>query len=226
MSSFVQLVEACEAAYRHIQEENPDVPECVVLIGSGGSRAKNLLGHFAPDRWATGEELKNASDNLEEDSEIEVEVYHEILIVAEQLHRGARAVFTTLMHEAVHGIAQNRKIKDVSGRRHNKRFKAICEEIGLEPPESPDKYLGFSSATLPDSTAWIYENDIKAIDAALSLVRLFPSEKEKVKNSWKAVCDCERTIRVGKKIYNGEDQDIKIACVDCGGRFMVLEDDE
>jgi hypothetical protein len=220
MSGFVQLVEACEAAYKRIQEQHPEAPDAVVLIGSGGSRAKNLLGHFAPDRWAKGE-------NDKEGNYVETTV-HEILIVAEQLHRGPKDIFTTIIHEAVHGIAKARNVKDVSGRRHNKRFRNICDEVGLTPPETPDKYLGFSEATLPDSTAWIYENEINRIKEALKFCRLMPSDKEKVVNSWNAECDCGRKVRVGKKVFDPESSDpddIQIECTICNSPFRVDDTD-
>lgn len=207
MSSFVELVKACEDALKAIQKEFPDVPPAVVVVGSGGRRAATLLGHFAPDRWVDDQS-----------------VIHEILIVAEQLHRGSKDVFCTLLHESVHGIANTRGIKDVSGRSHNKKFKMICEEVGMVPPEHRHKTLGWSEATLSESTEWLFRDEIKAIEDALNLCRVIITDKEKVKNSWKLTCSCDRSVRVGKKFFGFEpeaDDPTDLICAHCNEDFKV-----
>ena len=51
----------------------------------------------------------------------------------EGLRRGARAVLGTLLHEAAHGVATTRGIKDTSrqGRYHNRRFAELAAELGI-----------------------------------------------------------------------------------------------
>lgn len=207
--NYSDLVITAEQCWRSIQKKHPEVPECVVLVASGGRRAPTLLGHFASNTWSQG------------DKQI-----HEVLLVAEQLNRPAREVFQTLLHEAVHGIAQTRGVKDVSGRRHNKKFAKICEEVGLVPPVKPKGPLGFSDAKLREDTEQEYEQEIKQIADVLFLYRnLKFNEEDKPKNSWAAVCLCPRKIRVGKKIYNpDEDNSLRIICEDCVSPFVVEEE--
>lgn len=205
---FSNLVAVCEEAWSSIQGYNPEVPDVVVVVGSGGRQAQTLYGHFAKNTWElNGEEL------------------HEVLIVAEQLHRGAEAVFNTLLHEAVHGLACVRGIKDVSGKRHNKKFAVLCEEMGLEPPEKPSGRLGYSDAKLGDIALKLYQSTIDDIDAQLKFVRkLKLVEKETKKTTWIAECDCERKLRLPKKTIN-DPQDLEIGCGICLEQFKLTEED-
>jgi predicted SprT family Zn-dependent metalloprotease len=180
------LVSACEDAWKDIQSTFDDVPEAVIVVGSGGRRATTLLGHFAKNSW----------DN--EENEV-----HEVLLVAENLNRTAQEIFTTLLHEAVHGIAHSRGIKDVSGKRHNKRFALLCESVGMIPPESPDPKL----------------------DVQLKLCRklnLVP--KNSKKTTWLAECQCERKLRLPKKTIV-DPYDLQIVCQECGGSFFMNEEE-
>lgn len=206
-----EMVRACEDAWQDIQHNNPDVPRAMIIVGSGGRQALTLYGHFAPDRWSS------EGTNV-----------HEVLLVAEQLNRGADAVFTTLLHESVHGIAVARGIKDCSGKRHNKRFAALCLEVGLVPPEKPSKQLGFSAATLSyEAVNDLYAGTIANLDSVLKSHRkLTLNTTEKKKTSWKAECDCGVSIRVGKKVYNGEDTTLYIQCTECDSPFVVDDSDD
>jgi hypothetical protein len=101
------MVDALETAWAAIQRVHPDVPDVVLTIGSGtvGRPAgKVTLGHFAPDRW---ERVGGKAP--------------ELFIGGEGLSRGAPDVLATLLHEAAHGAAHRRGIKDTSrqGRYHN-----------------------------------------------------------------------------------------------------------
>jgi hypothetical protein len=205
-----EMVRACEDAWRDIQMHNPDVPRAMIIVGSGGRQAPTLYGHFAPDRWAS----EGAS-------------VHEVLLVAEHLNRGAEAVFTTLLHESVHGIAVARGIKDCSGKRHNKRFAGLCLEVGLVPPEKPSKALGFSAATLSyEAVHETYPGTIANLDSVLrSHRKLTLNETEKKKTSWKAECQCGVSIRVGKKLYDGFEPILAILCNFCDSQFVVQDDD-
>jgi hypothetical protein len=204
------LVAACESAWRDIQAENPDVGDAIIVIGSGGRRANTLLGHFAVGSWTqiSGEES-----------------IHEVLLVAEQLHRPAHEVFTTLLHEAVHGIATTRGIKDTAGRRHNKKFAALCEEIGLCPPAEPHSTLGYSAATLYDSTARVYADTIASLEGALKVIRKLNLEtKTTRKTTWMAKCECDRSVRIPKKTID-DPQNLNIQCGDCTSYFEMTEED-
>ncbi len=63
---------------------------------------------------------------------------------------GHELSFERLLHEAVHGIAAARGVRDTSraGRYHNRRFLAIAEELGLDHAEDPHPSSGFSLVTM------------------------------------------------------------------------------
>jgi hypothetical protein len=205
---FSNLIAACEEVWRRIQVINPDVPNVVVNVGSGGRRAQTLYGHFAPKTW-----------------EVDGEEVHEVLIVAEQLHRGPEDIFTTLLHEAAHGVANTRGIKDVSGKRHNKKYANIAEEMGLEPPTKPDSRLGYSDCKLTEYAAEAYQNEIALIEEQLKFLRkLKLVEKETKKTTWVAECDCQRKIRLPKKTIEHPDE-LNIVCHMCGESFRLTEED-
>lgn len=207
--SVTNLITACENAWKHIQEFHPELPEAIIIVGSGGRSAANLLGHFSPDIW-----------------EREGEEVHEVLLVAEQLRRGPEEVFNTLLHEAVHGLANARKIKDVSGKRHNKRFGLLAEEMGLIPPwDNPHRTLGYSDAQLSELARERYAVDIEAIGDALQVFRkLKLKERGTKKTTWIAECQCERKLRFPKKSID-DPRDLAVVCRMCGTDFALREED-
>lgn len=221
------VIKALEAGWKRIQSLNSDVPDAVILVGSGGRRAGNLYGHFAKEVWAHGLTNTDPVAEAAAGTERTVECVHEVLIVAEHLYRPAEEIFTTLLHEAVHGIATSREIKDCSGKRHNKKFAMLCEEVGLIPPERPDDKLGFSSAVLDEQTAEVYKPEIDAIRDALSVVRLLNlKKKETKKTTWLATCQCERKLRLPKKTIDAASaKELQIACGVCKGDFVIDEDE-
>ena len=206
--SYHNLVKTCEEVWQVIQKTNVDVPDAFVVVGSGGRKAVNTYGHFAKDRW-----------------EYEGNPIHEVLIVAEQLNRTGEQVFTTLLHEAVHGIATVREIKDVSGKSHNKKFAELCREVGMLPPDKRDRVIGWSAATLSDDLRELYAPEIARLDEALSFYRkLTLVAGEKVKTSWSAECSCGRKIRIGKKSINGDPDFLQINCGICEDIFELTEE--
>ncbi|WP_206192628.1 hypothetical protein [Scrofimicrobium canadense] len=177
------LIRTVETTWATIQAHNPDVPPVFVTIGEGG----NTLGHFWANRW------KHRTDDQR---------VHELFLGGEGLERGGSDTLGTLLHEAAHGIANHREIKDTSrqGRYHNTRFKALAEEIGIHVEHS--KSLGWSTTTLPDHTAKKYAQQIDDLDAAITHYRqaslLFRLGKE-TKKVPALVCGCGRKIRASKK---------------------------
>jgi len=155
-----QLIAAFEAAWSAIQREHVDVPDVLIITGSGAVPFGLVLGHFSQKSW--------------ERSEIDGHSRHEMFVGGEGLARGAREVMATLLHEASHGVAMVRKIQDTSrqGRWHNKRFKAIGEELGLELTQSPD--IGWSLTTMPDRTAKLYHDEIDKLQKAIAYHRRNP----------------------------------------------------
>jgi len=97
------LLGALEHAWAAIRTRHPDVPDAVLVIVSGGDAKRLRLGHFAADRW----QVAGAGR-------------HEVLVGGEGLQRGPVDVLATLLHEAAHGLARARGVKDTSrqGRYH------------------------------------------------------------------------------------------------------------
>ena len=75
------------------------VPVAVILLGAGDENPRALKwGHWSPARWLVPTEGHRS----------------EVLIAGESLSRPARDTLGTLVHEAAHGLAWARKIKDTS----------------------------------------------------------------------------------------------------------------
>ncbi|MEU1207378.1 hypothetical protein [Nocardia sp. NPDC005825] len=200
------LVSAVERAWAAIRSRHPDVPEVVLTVGSGSIGSDLTLGHFAPNRWVRGEyEL------------------HELFIGGEGLRRGGAGVLGTLLHEAAHGVAVTRGIKDTSrqGRWHNERFRALGEELGLTL-EHHDK-IGWSLTTVPDKTRELYRAELEELAFALVAYRRHEpgrrGGRKSNNNGLSAVCDCGRKIRVSRSVYEAG----SISCGLCGSIFEAEE---
>jgi hypothetical protein len=75
------------------------------------------------------------------------------------------------LHEAAHGLAVTRAIKDTSrgGAYHNKRYKQLAEELGLSLERHPT--IGWSITTVPVATATAYAREVDQLRAAIAHVR-------------------------------------------------------
>lgn len=194
------LIAALEQAWAQIRRQHPEVPQVVLITGSGSDSRRNMLrlGHFAASRWQTGDE----SDGLDE-----------IFVGGEGLARGARDVLATQLHEAAHALARVRGIKDTSrqGRYHNTRFKALAEELGLRIDKHPT--IGWSTTTLPDETAQRYASTIAQLEHAITIYRRHEGsggeEKTRKPSPPPCVCGCGRRIRVAPAV-------LAIAPIVCG----------
>lgn len=207
------LVAALEEAWGAIRRRHPEVPPAMLTVGSGTSRSSPgvVLGHYAPERWQA-----NAGG----------EVLPEILIGGEGLVLGAREALVTLLHEAAHALAQVRGVKDTSrqGRYHNKRFKALGEELGLVITRVDA--IGWSGSELPTATADAYRQTLRDLDAALTMHRRseLPAGPAKPSRSpIAAVCGCGRRIRVAPSVLGAG----PIVCGLCAKEFEreVTEDE-
>lgn len=142
--------------WRAIQANHPEVPDVFLVVKSTGrSRRGTTLGHYSYAAWEVADTQAP-----------------EVMVSGECFAGGAEQVLQTLLHEAVHGLASVRGIKEVSrqNRYHNKRFKALAEEVGLEWPTlvdtqlglfngfpyPPDERIGYSSVRLTDETITKY----------------------------------------------------------------------
>ncbi len=155
------LVAACETAWGAIQTRHPQVPDTVVVLGSGVERGRLVkLGHWWGGQWRVGGEARG-----------------EVLLAGEALHLPPEAVFEVLLHEAAHGLNAARGIRDTSrgGRYHNANFKAAAAEVGLKPGRM-DPY-GWARTTLLASTAEVYAEAITGIETHMRLVRGLPASR-------------------------------------------------
>lgn len=130
------VVLACEAAWQDIRRHHPELPDAVVILGSGVERGRLVkLGHWWGGRWLAGDEVRG-----------------EVLLAGEALHLPADKVFEVLLHEAAHGINAARGIKDTSrgGRYHNQRYAETAREVQLRVRATPPYGLADTSLT-PES---------------------------------------------------------------------------
>ena len=150
------LIRALERTWAGIRRRHADVPQVVIITGAGSGRHPGalVLGHFAAHRW-----------------DVNGQGRHELFVGGEGLARGAREVLATLLHEATHGLAAARGIKDTSrqGRYHNTRYRQLAQELGIEVIRHA--IYGWSPTTLPEATAETYAAELEALERALVLVR-------------------------------------------------------
>jgi hypothetical protein len=201
------LLTALENAWAQIRARHPEVPDAVLIVGSGspakGSQSLKW-GHFASLRWQSGDTR-----------------LPEVLVSGEGLSRTPAEVFTTLLHEATHGLADTRGVQDTSrqGRWHNKKFAALAAELGLTARK--DDKLGYSPCTLTDTASADYATTITALGAALRAYR-HPEPtgdgKERTNNNNGVSCECEcpRKIRLSDKAF----AEGPIVCAACNAAFL------
>lgn len=202
----VVLVAALESAWKAVRSNHPEVPEVVIIIGSGTTGKEAKWGHYGSMRWQHGA-IQLA----------------EVLVSGEGLKRPAPEVLTTLLHEAAHGLADVRQIKDTSrqGRWHNAKFAKHAVELGLEPQK--DSRIGWSHCTLLPDTATLYAAELDAMGEALQAYRHpeihLGGSTRKSNNALPCACSCPRRIRVARAVLD----EGAITCDVCGAAFEALE---
>jgi hypothetical protein len=204
-----QLVAALETAWTAIRTRHTEVPAVVIIVGSGTVTKQAKYGHFAPVRWQHGDHRLS-----------------EVLISGEGLQRPVEEVFTTLLHEAAHSLADARGIKDTSrqGRWHNQKFAALAAELGLDATKDPR--IGWSPCTLRTETATAYRSVLTTLKEALLAYRHPETTggvaKKKSNNGLACFCECPRRIRVAKAVLDLG----AITCTVCESDFTPDEDDD
>ncbi|WP_329005699.1 hypothetical protein OHA18_20165 [Kribbella sp. NBC_00709] len=197
-----ELVSALEGAWTAIRANHTEVPAVVIIVGSGTASKQAKYGHFAAGRWQHGEHA-----------------LAEVLISGEGLKRPVEEVFTTLLHEAAHALANVREIKDTSrqGRWHNQKFAALASELGLDTTKDPR--IGWSPCTLRKETATTYKSVLVELKKALIAYR-HPEmtggrAKKNNNNAIACACQCPRRIRVAKAVL----EEGEITCGICESTF-------
>jgi hypothetical protein len=148
---------------------------------------------------------------------------------------GTELSFERLLHEAVHGIAAARGVRDTSraGRYHNRRFLAIADEMGLDHSEQPHPSSGFSLVVMRPETKRRYRNTIERLQRALGAhtkatasdtAKSFRGPAARHGSSGggvrvKAVCGCGRNVRVVPSVL----AQAPITCGACGQPFRIPE---
>jgi hypothetical protein len=162
------VVKLMEEVWERIRENHPELPAVVIVTGTafiGPAR----WGHFRANGWKARAEGEEAATNL---------ALGEMFMAGETLAKGARQVLETMLHEGAHVLARVRDLKDTSrqGRWHNKTFKAMAEELGLEHKRaSADAQHGFSFVTLTAETEAKYADLLDELDREIRLVVDLPS---------------------------------------------------
>ncbi|MEV0789386.1 hypothetical protein [Kribbella sp. NPDC050459] len=201
-----ELVSALEGAWAAIRINHTEVPAVVIIVGSGTATKQAKYGHFAAGRWQHGEQA-----------------LAEVLISGEGLKRPVEEVFTTLLHEAAHALADVRGIKDTSrqGRWHNQKFAALASELGLDSTKDPR--IGWSPCTLRTETAATYKSVLIDLKKALIAYRhpemVAGTSTKNNNNAIACACQCPRRIRVAKQVLEEGD----ITCGVCEAAFVADE---
>jgi hypothetical protein len=204
------VVAALERTWAAIRAHHPELPEAVVILGPGSEARRGLveLGHFAAGRW----HLQTNKANR-----------HEVLVAGEGLRRGPKDVLNTLLHEAAHGLAHARNIKDTSrqGRWHNQRYATLAREVDLEV--TADAKTGLSQTHLTDQATSRYAEQLRDLEAALGLWRHTEPKREREVGSRSLLacsCACGRKLRVAKKTL----EQAPILCGACQQPFEAERD--
>jgi len=186
------IVAALERAWAGIARHHADVPARVAFaLGSGtaGRSGTWLKGHYAAGRWR------------HRDSS---EVAHEVFVSGELLGHEARDVMATLLHEAAHAVAHERRIQDTSrgGRYHNARYRALAIELGLTVEQSGA--IGWSRTSMLDNTAARYRRELSALAKALTASREPEigslNGRTNNNNGLSLTCGCGRRIRCSRSV--------------------------
>ncbi|MCP8709463.1 hypothetical protein [Streptomyces sp. AC04842] len=149
-----RIVAALESTWGAIQKHHPDVPDVVIVTGTGQrSRGRLTWGHHTADRWLDAAAAGRKA---------------ELFVSGEAVAKGGEMVVETMLHEAAHALAAARGIRDTScaGRWHNREYAALAREVGLEPPKRAAKVIGFSEALITAATVGRYATQIRRLDAA------------------------------------------------------------
>lgn len=192
------VVETLEHAWSAIQAHHPELPDVVIIVASGHEGKRKKFGHHARLRWT-----------------VEGDAYTEIMVSGEGLKRGAAPVMTTLLHESAHALADVRGIQDTSrqGRYHNKQFKAIANEVGIEVEK--DSSIGWSVSEMGALGQDRYGEHIDGLEKVLTLYRNSKDDllgvlgggedpTPKAKTTVLCICACEPARKIRMKVEQYE----------------------
>jgi hypothetical protein len=157
------LIAALEQTWTDIRRRTPQLPEVVVVTGTGlSSTAVHIdakWGHFGADHWVEGRPTEQGQGAALDLSAARRKP--ELFVAGECLAEGPRQTLQTMLHEAIHALPHVRGVKDTSrgGKYHNKReFVVLAGELGLAWPhgQRPHPVIGFSEVQLTEQTVADY----------------------------------------------------------------------
>ena len=213
------MVAACEVTWRAFQENHPELPDTVIVLGSGVHRGRLVkLGHWWGGRWEADGELRG-----------------EVLLAGEALHLPVEDVFQVLLHEAAHGLNAVRGVKDTSrgGRYHNARYKAAAIEVGLDVEQQPP--YGWARTALSPTTGDRYASEIASLRDAIRIARRLESRTaistrepgqgetshgssaERRPKTQPLICGCGRRMRMAPSVASQG----PVLCGVCGSEFAT-----
>ena len=172
----------------------------------GGGLIKPVIT-ISPDEknkaygWITRDKLWKENENDEG--------MYEINLSAQFLNRPISEIASTLIHEMCHQFARVNDFKDTarSGSYHNKLFKKIAEDHGLDVELNGGR--GWAVTTLTESTAQLLGDFVK-LNPGTPIYRVMPIKPKRVRNLSvrKYICpDCEAVVRATKAV--------NVICGDC-----------
>lgn len=198
-----EVVRACEEAWEAIRAHHPDLPDAVMILGSGVERGRLVkLGHWWAGRWVADGQPRG-----------------EVLLAGEALHLKPEEVFEVLLHEAAHGLNAARGVRDTSrdGRYHNARFGTAALEVGLHVAAMPP--YGVARTSLTEQTSERYRPSIDRLGEVMRIARHIErevragaeegrepdgatggQEDQRSKGRALAVCGCGRKLRVAPTV--------------------------
>lgn len=199
-----RLVAACEEAWRLLQRQHPEIPDAVIVLGTGVERGRLVkLGHWWGGQWIVDQGRRA-----------------EVLLAGEALHLTADAVFEVLVHEAAHGINAARGIQDTSrgGRYHNARFKAAAEALGLTVTRLHP--YGWAATTLDADARVRHAEAIAVIAAEMRLARHVPATRSAIGAGIESTTDGQTEGQSGRQKGRGSGQPVTATC-GCGRRLRM-----
>ena len=160
------IVSVLEETWAAIRAEHPELPHVVIVTGSA---------FVGPGRWAHWRESGWTEKGHGGHNHIR---HGEMFVAGETLAKGAKFTVETILHEGAHALATVRKIQDTSrqGRWHNKEFRKLGQELGLEYTKDAAHPLhGYSFMTITAEAAEKYEALITKLDAAIRATISIPA---------------------------------------------------
>jgi hypothetical protein len=176
------LISALERAWAAIRGRHPELPDVVVITGTGLRHAGSAnmdarWGRFDAERWVQGRPRPAAAPTTKAGHDARLDLgpnrKPELFVAGECFAEGAEHTLTTVLHEAAHALAYARQIQDTSrqGKYHNRRFVQLAAELGLAWPSGVKAHpvSGFSEVRVTDQARAAYAGTIADLEAAITL---------------------------------------------------------